>query len=176
MSWGRALGTWLVAALLIALYVVDLQRVTPPEPPAVPLAQASGTAQVELPHPARAIEIRRGSEVVAWERNGEKGWRVTAPAGHAIPVGLLDAFTEQLAAIGLGEHFDGVGGEAAFGLDRPTLRIAVVGEDGRRAALLVGERTPTGTSAYARREEGGAVLLVGLNLLYYADLLFDAAR
>ena len=42
--------------------------------------------------------------------------------------------------------------------------------------ITVGEQTPTGTAAYARREGGGPVLLVGLNLLYYADLLFDAAR
>ena len=175
MSWGRALAVWLVAGLLIAVCVADLQRVAPPTPAAVPAVQPTGPAAVELPHPARAIEIRRGQEVVAWER-AENGWHVTAPAGRAIPGGLLDAFAEQLASIGLGEHFDGAGGDQAFGLDSPKLRIAVVGEDGRRAALIVGERTPTGTSAYARREEGGAVLLVGLNLVYYSDLLFDAAR
>ncbi|HZR83283.1 MAG TPA: DUF4340 domain-containing protein [Candidatus Binatia bacterium] len=137
---------------------------------------AASASPGDIPAPVQLVELRRGEDVVAWERREDGGWRVTAPAGRAIPAGLLDAFNEQLLAVGIGERFEGDANDPAFGFQHPTLRITVVGEDGRRVMLVVGDRTPTGTSAYARREGGDAVVLVGLNLLYYADLLFDAAR
>jgi hypothetical protein len=175
VSWARAALCWLAVAVLGLAYLAG------PAPPGE--APASGRARPpqptpvvgDLPSPLRSLEVRRGEEVVSWERaNG--GWRVTAPAGRAIPAGLLDAFNDQLEAIGFGERFEGDASDPAFGFDRPALRIAVVGDDGESVVLIVGARTPTGTAAYARREDGGPVLLVGLNLLYYADLLFDAAR
>lgn len=174
MSWARAAVYWLVAAVLALVYLGPFRH----EPaPALPTPTPAGAVQVtEIPLPLRRIELRRGAAVVAWERRPEGGWRVVEPAGRAIPPGLLDAFAEQLAAVSLGEHFDGNAADPAFGLEKPGLRIGAFGEDGRSVVLAIGERSPTGTAAYARREEGGPVLLVGLNLLYYADLLFDAAR
>jgi hypothetical protein len=174
MSWTRAAVYWLVALALAAIYVGGEDAVrTASAPSATPTPLADRT---EVPLPLKRIEVRRDDVVIAWERRPEGAWTVVEPAGTSIPAGLLDAFAEQVATISAGEHFDGDADDPAFGLERPGLRIALVGEDGRTLALVVGERTPTGTAAYARREGGGPVLLVGLNLLYYSDLLFDAAR
>lgn len=175
MSWSRALLCWLVAAAIGALWLADLRRDAGRGAVLVPHASESA-AGVSLPRQPRLVELRRGDTLVAWERTGEGRWRVTAPAGRAIPAGLLDAFVEQLAALANAERLDGNASDPAFGLVGSTLLVATVGEDGRRAEIRIGDRTPTGTAAYARLEPGGPVLLVGLNLLYYADLLFDTAR
>ena len=47
---------------------------------------------------------------------------------------------------------------------------------GAASTLAIGDRTPTGTGAYARCGTAGSVRLVGLSLDYYAELLLSAAR
>jgi hypothetical protein len=182
LSWAKAGLCWLAAAILGAIYLAGGLAGRTAEDAQVPGLRPDDVAgpvetppPSDLPEPVQAIEIRRGEDVVAWERDGER-WRVTAPAGKSVPGGLLGAFVEQLDALRFAERFEGDAADPAFGLHEPGLRIAVVGADGERVMLVVGARTPTGTAAYGRREDGGPVVLVGLNLLYYADLLFDAAR
>lgn len=178
MSWFRAAAYWLAACALAIAYLAG-ERAGGDAPAPEPTPDASSAVPVtEIPAPLRRIALERGDRKVVWERQAAGGWQVIEPAGRSLPAGLLDAFAEQLAAVSLGEHFEGDASDPAFGLGDPSLRIAAEGGEGEgdRLVLVVGARTPTGTAAYARREGQGPVLLVGLNLLYYADLLFDAAR
>ncbi len=41
---------------------------------------------------------------------------------------------------------------------------------------MIGGRNPTRTAVYARRSDQPAIFLVGMNLSYYIDLIFDAAK
>lgn len=178
MSWQRAALCWLLASVLATAYLAGAPGPSP-EPPAVAHPEPAGEltpGPALLGGPLRTVEVRRGEARVALERSGETGWRVTEPAGAPIPRGLLEAFAEQLATVGSGERIDGDPADPAFGLAEPTLRVAAVGEDGRRLALDIGGRTPTGTSAYARADGAGPILVVGRSLVYFGDLLLDAAR
>jgi Domain of unknown function (DUF4340) len=177
MSWLRVAVYWGAALLLAAVYLLGGGRNPDAGMPRTAPAADRPAASTQIPTPVRLVELERGGALVAWERPEAGGaWRVTSPPGRAIPPGLLEAFVDQLAAVSKGEHFEAGADDPAFGLEHPGLRISVVGEDGRKVELVVGDRTPTGTAAYARSVAGGPVFLVGLNLLYYTDLLFDAAR
>jgi hypothetical protein len=180
MRWVRAAAIWVVAGALGAAYALD--STPPPEshpPGRLPATAVAAPGRIVYrvdPQTVRSVELRRGTEVVTWERSGPAGWRVTKPEGHAVPGGLLDAFVDQLAENGLGERIDGSSTDDVFGLGQPNFVVAVVAANGQKLTLTVGSKTPTGTAAYARRDEDSSVLLVGRNLVYYADLVFDAAR
>ena len=45
-----------------------------------------------------------------------------------------------------------------------------------RVRVFLGANNPTNTALYAMRDDRPAVFLVGLNLRYYVDLIFEAAR
>ena len=125
-----------------------------------------------------SIRIESRGLVVACRREAGGAWQVEEPAGKSIPRGLLDAFAEQLGAAREAERIEGGAAPvpAEFGLDHPATLIAWTGDGGRRGTLAIGDRTPTGTGAYARCGTAGSVRLVGLSLVYYAELLLSAAR
>ncbi|HEY8515048.1 MAG TPA: DUF4340 domain-containing protein [Candidatus Binatia bacterium] len=173
MTWKGSFYCWLVAALLAVLYVG-----TAHEPPAqhelpgvAPHTPEPSERGYEIdPASLRSVELRRGERTVVLER-GERSWKVIEPADRTIPGGLVQAFVDQLVDSGDGERVAEDAANPAFGFDNPQLQVTATTSDGERLTLVVGARTPTGTAAYARIEEDGGVVLVGLNLLYYADLL-----
>ncbi|MEY4948194.1 MAG: hypothetical protein RL698_405 [Pseudomonadota bacterium] len=140
----------------------------------------AGAAGEGAPWPEHPTSIRIESRglVVACRREAGGAWQVEEPAGKSITRGLLDAFAEQLGAAREAERIEGGAAPvpAEFGLDHPAMLIAWTGDGGRRGTLAIGDRTPTGTGAYARCGTAGSVRLVGLSLVYYAELLLSAAR
>lgn len=189
MTWTRAALCW-VAALLLGIVVLASRpaeeagqaNLLAGQDAGAPAPAASGVPAAPAPEPGYVldaatlarVEVRRGEATVVLER-GEAGWKVALPTDRVIPPGLVQAFVEQLVDSGRGERIGqigegGEGGDAAFGLAKPVLTIDASG-GGRDLRLAIGARTPAGTAAYALVEEQGRVVLVGLNLLYYADLL-----
>ncbi|MFM8412573.1 MAG: DUF4340 domain-containing protein [Alphaproteobacteria bacterium] len=142
--------------------------------------RAAATPIADLPAGAASwIRVERGSRAVAWRRGPDGSWKVEFPTGKSIPPGLLSAFADQLDVVREGERIDAAGPDADFGIDHPSMRIEWEGAGGSRGDLRVGDRTPAGTAWYARSGAGGAagtVRIVGANLVYYADLVLDAAR
>jgi hypothetical protein len=175
VSWLRALGYWLVAGVLAVIYwtgqrpaVVDHLEVEAPGAPA-----AAFTIDREA---LRAVELRRGEVAIEFERSGN-AWRVRKPAGAPIALGLIDAFVDQLGDAATGEQIGNEGGDpGAFGFTQPSFTVSVRQADGPPLELVVGDRTPTRTASYARIAGSPTVFVVGLNLTYYADLLFEAVR
>jgi len=175
VSWRRALGYWLVAGVLAAVYwtgqrpaVVDHVEAEVPRTPA-----ASFTIDRET---LRSVEIRRGEVAIEFERSAN-AWRVRKPAGAPITTGLVDAFVDQLGDAGSGEQIGNEGGDpAAFGFTRPSFTVSLRQADGPPLELVVGDRTPTRTASYAKLAGSPTVFVVGLNLTYYADLLFEAVH
>jgi hypothetical protein len=184
MTWSRALLCWLVAgALLVVL------RVTEPAPPPPVITVASGeaapaSAASAAPAPSATpphaydldaaklvrVEVRRGDKTVLLEQ-GDGRWKVVEPTDRAIPPGLVQAFVAQLADSGHGERIADAPNDPAFGFATPTAHIDAQSQGGARLSLALGARTPAGTAVYALEEHDGRVVTVGLNLLYYVDLL-----
>lgn len=197
MTWSRALLCWLIAAVL--LVVLRVTEPPPPSPviddastvataaagqdDAAAPARAASAASTPATTPPRAyeldasrltrVEVRRGDRtVILTQADGR--WQVVEPTDRVIPPGLVQALVEQLVDSGHGEHIaDGADKvqDAAFGFATPTARIDADTRDAPRLSLVLGARTPAGTAVYALDERNGRVVSVGLNLLYYVDLL-----
>jgi len=194
VTWAQAALCWLVALVLGVLVYASMPddgRRPTPLPGAGPVAAGPAEADEDGRAPAKArtataetepayvldaarlerVEVRRGDAVVRLERVGE-GWKAVAPTDRVILPGLVSAFVAQLVDSGHGARIGDDAGDPAFGLDAPQLTIDASG-GGERLRLVIGARAPTGTAAYALVAGEGRVVLVGLSLLYYADLLFE---
>ena len=178
MSW-RAVGViYAVFALLVA-FVLRFEREPAVEPPTPDAAPARSLLGVE-PSAVRAVTFLRGGARVRAER-GDGRWRVVEPAGAAVPSDLVDAAVATLTAGQVSEVVadDTRGaGLSAFGLGTPSSTIVVTteGEGGsREVTVLFGDPNPTRTAVYARLAGGPRAYVVGLNVRYYEDLIFEAA-
>ena len=124
-----------------------------------------------------AIELSREGQDVRAEKR-EKRWIVTRPDGAKVPsdlvVALVDNLTEHQDAEVVNEE-PKPGDLAAFGLDRPRTELVVEMSDGKRMKLAFGAQNPPRTAIYARSDAAPQIFLIGLNLQYYGDLLFQAA-
>lgn len=124
-----------------------------------------------------AIALTRDGRDVRAEKR-EKRWVVTQPEGAKIPSDLVSSLIDNLT-----EHQDAEvvnedpkpGDLAAFGLDKPRTEMTVELADGKKMKLAFGAQNPPRTAIYARSDSAPQIYLIGLNLQYYGDLLFQAA-
>jgi hypothetical protein len=177
MSW-RAVGAiYLVFAGLLA-FVLTVERppaVAPPPPEAAPERSLLGVDESAV----RAIAFQRGDMQVRAVRDDGR-WRVVEPSRAAVPPDLIEAEVATLTAGQVSEVVaDGAAPDlAAFGLTRPRSAIVLTIDGGgapRDVTVLLGDRNPTHTALYARRSGDPRVYLVGLNVRYYEELIFEAA-
>lgn len=124
-----------------------------------------------------AVELEREGRAVRAERK-EKRWQVVEPKGVAIPndlfVTLVESITEAQDAEVVNEKPE-ASDIAAFGLDQPRTEIRLELTDGKKMNLEFGGHNPPRTAIYARSDASPQIYLIGLNLEYYGDLLFQAA-
>lgn len=122
----------------------------------------------------REVRLTRGGRVIVGRQAGG-AWSVVEPSDAAIPPDLVAAFTDALTGA---EEIDRVAaGDAdarAFGLDERAARVELVGAGGGPVIVTIGDTNPTGTAVYARRGGTPGVVLIGRNVRYYEDLLFQA--
>jgi hypothetical protein len=55
------------------------------------------------------------------------------------------------------------------------IEATIDGAAPRRVRVLLGAPNPTRTAIYAKRDDAAAVYMVGLNVRYYEDLMFEAS-
>jgi len=179
VTWARALLCWLAAGLLALVYLGSAPAPAPapmpkqvaaaaPAPAASPAESLPG--YVLDPATLARVEVRRGETAVVLARAGDR-WQVQVPTDRVIPGGLVQAFVDQLVDSGHGERIAEDPQDPAFGFTTPQVVIETTDQGGARLRLVVGAPTPTGAAAYALLEPDGRVVLLGRNLLYYADLL-----
>jgi hypothetical protein len=178
MSWRRVAAVYVVAALLAA-YVLAFERSAPVGeeggggPQTIP-ASILGTEATAV----SAVTFGKDGKVVRAQRDGDR-WRVIEPAGLQVPPDLLEA---TIATLTTGQSAEVLGHEtddalAAYGLDAPSAKVEVALTGAAQPiTIFVGARNPTRTAVYARRSDQPTVYLVGMNLSYYIDLIFDAGK
>lgn len=194
MSWRRVAVIYAVLALLVAWVVVFEVDGPAPETAAVDLSAPSRSLLGADASAVTGIRFTRRGHVIRAERADDDGarhgagtpaepepsrWRAVEPPGVRVSPDLIDATVATLTA---GQPSELLSHEAqddlaAYGLDAPTASVDVVLRDApeRPITVLIGGRNPTQTAVYARRSDQPAIFLVGLNLSYYIDLIFDAA-
>jgi hypothetical protein len=170
MRWGRLAVLYLVLALLAAEYWY-VERARAPE-----AEEAPPRARFLALEPAAVREVRllRDGRLVVGRRLGE-GWEVVEPRDASIPSGLIAAFTSALASAEEIAHVAGADADrAAFGLTAGAVRVELVPETGEAVVVRMGQTNPAGTAIYAQRVGAADVILIGRQVRYYEDLIFQA--
>jgi hypothetical protein len=175
MTW-RTVGVIYAAlgVLMLALFLSGRPEVEEPEggPAAPESLLGTDTSAVN------AVVFRRAGREVRAARDGER-WRIVEPVGSAIAPDLIAATVATLTAGQKSEIMRDASGGAldAFGLTAPrsVVEVTLAGAPDRPVRILLGAGNPTKTAVYAKREDAPTVYLVGLNVRYYEDLIFEAA-
>jgi hypothetical protein len=171
MTWRRALAYWACGVVLGTYYLVVLRE--PSHPTAAHLTRAAFLDIVETR--VEAVTLRRGPAVIRCRRSSSR-WQVVEPAGGVVPSDLLTALVSNLTQLPDVEVVEeGKGDVAQFGLDPPVSEMILDLDSGKQLTVRFGSRNPSGTAVYAQRDDERRVYLIGLNVRYYEDLVFQAA-
>ncbi|MBN1146719.1 MAG: DUF4340 domain-containing protein [Anaerolineales bacterium] len=154
--------TWVVLvvfALLIAVVVFwqRYQENKPPEPTATPAEQDL----FDLDADVVGMRLEKvGERVIELQRDDQKIWELTQPAGEETDVGAVESAVTQLLALRTLSTMAQVPDLHAIGMDPPAYRLLLMLSDGQQITLNVGKATPTGSGYY---------LLVSGRPLYVVD-------
>jgi len=169
MTWRRALAYW---ACFLGLVVYDRAVERRPAGEAVHVVRAP-LLNVEA-NRIDAVELRRDDRIVRCRRVDGR-WQVTAPAGGSAPADLIAALVTNITELPDVDVVAENGTDLAqFGLDKPATEMTLTPGGGTPISVRLGNRNPSGTAVYAQRSGSDRVYLIGLNVRYYEDLLFEA--
>jgi hypothetical protein len=120
------------------------------------------------------VRVERAGRAVTFRRAGDR-WQVTEPADASVPPDLVRAFVEALVDADEIDRVAAVPTDVEpFGLDDDATRVTISGGAGDPTVVLLGRTNPTGTALYARRVGVAGVVLIGRNVRYYEDLIYEA--
>lgn len=124
----------------------------------------------------QSVTISRANEQLRFDKTADgKLYQVVEPPGGFVPHDLMNALVALLMKSGEVEVVaDNTRDLAEYGLDHPTSELLIT-SPGRPAAvkLYFGSENPTHTAIYARMENSPKIFLLGLDLRYYQDLMFE---
>ncbi len=172
MTWSRAALYW-ACFLALGVYYLAVERA----PAGEAVAHLTRAPFLNVPESEfTALEVRRGDALVRCRRVDGR-WQVGEPAGATVPADLVAGLITNLTQLPDVEVVAETKRERAqFGLDNPESRIVLTPASGTPVTVTLGNRNPAGTAVYAERNDSERVFLIGLNVRYYEDLLFEALR
>jgi hypothetical protein len=123
-----------------------------------------------------AVTVSRGPESVRFKKTPDgKLYQVISPAGAFVPQDLMSAMTALLIkSREVDVVADSTDDLVQYGLDRPRgeLLLEAPGKPGP-VKVVFGVENPTRTAVYAKVEGSPKIFLLGLDLKYYQDLMFE---
>lgn len=168
MRWRQVVILWLVFAALVVQWRID-ERSEQPERPGTGRPRFLQLAAGDV----IGLRLARGGRALVLARTGDQ-WTVVEPTGAAVPNDLVAAFVRALVEA---EEIDRAAmpdDPRAFGLDERATSVELRRADGSTVALTLGGTNPTGTAMYAARSGDDGVVVIGLQVRTYEDLLFQA--
>jgi hypothetical protein len=179
MTWRRVAVVYGVLALLVGyLIAFDGTAPAPSEPGNAPVLPAASLLDADATA-VRSMTFRKEGRTVRATRVDGR-WRAIEPTDAVVPPDLFEA---TLATLTAGQAAEKLSHQpdhslADFGLEAPAATVEIViGEaDAAPISVSIGAHNPTQTAVYARRSDQDFIFLVGMNLRYYIDLIFEAAN
>jgi hypothetical protein len=169
MTWRQVIVLYAVCAVLGAEYWLVERRAMPPAP-----TQAARQRFLDVdPGDVRELRLMRSGRTVVSARRGDH-WEVIEPAESNVPSDLIAAFANALTGAEEIDVMGTPGDPHAYGFDDEAGRIVVLPERGAPLEVTLGGMNATGTAVYARRGGAPAIVLIGRNVRYYEDLIFQA--
>ncbi len=123
-----------------------------------------------------ALTITRGAEKLKFSKTADgKLYAIVTPPNAFAPQDLMKALSALLVEAGDVEVVsDDPTAMAQFGLDHPQSEIEIEAPGKKEPIRLqIGSENPTQTAVYARIGNSSKVFLLGRNLEYYEDLMFQ---
>lgn len=173
MTWRKTLAYWVLFVVMSGYFALFERRPAPPSEPEIQREKVLSLMGDEV----AAFTLRRDRREVRFERR-DRRWQAVAPRDARVPHDLVAALVETLTekqeaeVIEASPKTEELG---AFGLDHPASVFEIRASDGRTFTVEVGNRNPPRTAIYVRTNLSPRVMLAGLNVEYYGDLIFDAA-
>lgn len=124
----------------------------------------------------QAISMTRGTESLRFQKTADgKLYQVVAPQGKFIPQDLMNRMAESLAHA---KSVEVVAENAAdlrqFGLEHPASEITIESAgQAQPIKIAFGNENPTLTAVYGKLEGNPKVFLLGKDVEYYQQLMFE---
>lgn len=154
----------LVALLGLGAYIYFVESGTPPE--GTDAERVFGTLTADDIDEIQ-VAVQGGDTTTLRKRNGT--WHVAQPLEADADEGAVAAMAGSLAALTVERTLDGASDAKAFGLDPAHIEVRFHTKGGASHRVLLGAKTPAGSSVYARRGTTPDVFLVSAA----ADSTFD---
>ena len=144
--------TGVLAALAAYIFLVDAKR------PAVP---PKDTVFTVAPDDISTLTVSAaGGETTTLEQR-DGSWFITDPIQADADANAPSSLTSSLSTLEIERVVDEAPADlASFGLDPARIEIAFTAQGGETQRLWLGDKTPTGTDLYARREGDPSVFLL----------------
>jgi len=177
MTWRRIAVYYLLSIVLGGYFLVSRPRSEGTL--AGPTKRSTDQSARLLPFARDDIQeltLRSDEGAVTAHRTGQI-WTVLSPAEAKVNSALVTSFVENLTADKEARIVaESPSDLAAYGLAPPYATVVIKGKNTDEVeTVLIGNRNPTGSAIYARREKAPQVVLVGYSVRSYADLIFEGA-
>jgi hypothetical protein len=162
--------TVLVAILLPYYYFVDRPELRLKE------IQTAQESLLDLPGGIDSITVTRGDEKVRYTRMADgRGYKLMEPDGKFVPQDLMKALADLLEGAKTVEVVSTNPNDLAeFGLDKPKGEVILENASKKQPVdIIFGNENPTHTAVYARIQGSPKIFLLGANLQYYQNLMFQ---
>jgi len=172
MTWRRAALYWALF-IVLGIYYVAAER----EPAGQAAEHLTRAPFLTVPEEQiEAVQVQRGESVVHCRRVAGR-WKVVDPPDSRVPSDLIAGLITNLTQLPDVEVVaDKPVDLAQFGLDMPASQLVLTPAAGNPVTVRLGNRNPAGTALYAQRSTSDRVFLIGLNVHYYEDLLFEGLQ
>jgi hypothetical protein len=122
-----------------------------------------------IPDEIAALVINDGQQEIRLQKDDSGKWKITSPiqagADESTVASVLTALSGAEVARTLVSNPSKEELES-FGLERPSIKVSLTTKSGLTLpALLIGAKTPVGTSVYVKRETGNDVLLANASVV-----------
>jgi hypothetical protein len=155
MRWQTTAALAVILAVLAAFYYVYEVRLGPEREKAE--ARKGRVFAAEIGD-VTAVEVKRGAEVLKFQRDGD-AWRMLAPVATRADRGAVDELVTSVVAVKADREISGDPASLAeFGLDAPQAVVTLTLKDGKQIGLQLGGKNPTGVWVYGREAGKSAVL------------------
>jgi hypothetical protein len=155
MRWQTTAALAVILAALGVFYYVYEIRLAPEREK---VEARKGRIFAAEPAEVTAVEVKRGAELLKFQREGD-GWRMLAPVATRADRGAVEELvTSVITAKADREISASPASLAEFGLDAPKADVTLTLKDGKQLGLQLGGKNPTGVWVYGREPGKSAVV------------------
>jgi hypothetical protein len=152
--------TALFAVILIAVgtfyYVYEVRQ----GPEREKIEGRKGRVFTAEPADVTQVELKRPGDTVSLTRDGA-GWKMQAPVKTGADRAAVDDTVASVVTAKMDREIaPAPAALAEFGLDKPAAEVTLTLKDGKRLALALGGKNPTGVWVYAKEKDKPAVFVL----------------